>query len=84
MAEVYIVINKIQLSAFTIAFKMFHHLDDNVWDFTDGWKVLLKKLQYFCGGWSECVLWLCRSASDSNEYWKSNAASFSFSGTIFC
>lgn len=42
MAEVYIVTNKIKLLAFTIAFKMFHHLDDNVWDFTDGWKVLLK------------------------------------------
>lgn len=42
MAEVYIVINKKQLLAFTIAIKTFHHLDDNVWGFTDGWKVLLK------------------------------------------
>lgn len=36
MAEVYIIINKTQLWAFTIAIKMFCPLDDSVGGFVDG------------------------------------------------
>lgn len=47
MAEVYMVINKMQLLAFTMAIKAFGDLDDNAWGWMTGTP---EKLQYFCSG----------------------------------